>query len=74
MILQAFEQMWMISSSRVQSITATKFTSINLNEDKRLSGVIKPAQAFSVLPHKAKHSCKSVVFIQSLRNSIEHPS
>ena len=54
-------------------MTATKFTSINLNEDKRLSGVVKPAQAFSVLPHKVKHSCKSVVFIQSLRNSIEHP-
>lgn len=37
MILQAFEQMWMISSSRVQSMTATKFTSINLNKEKCLS-------------------------------------
>ena len=66
MILQAFEQMWMISSSRVQSMTATKFTSINLNKDKRLSGVIKPAQAFYVLLCTMKHSCKSVVFTQNL--------
>ena len=54
-------------------MTATKFARINLNKDKCLSWFIKPAQAFSVLPRVTKHSCKSVVFIQSLRNPIEHP-